>query len=135
MNLASAMASFPEAWSPKIIADVNACQVKVARLTGPFIWHRHEGEDELFLVIKGSLRMLIRQSGEGSDGGKQGEGGGRAEREIRLNEGECICIPRGVEHRPVAEEECWVMLFEPAGTLNTSSSGNTSISISLLCKV
>lgn len=115
VNLASAMASFAEAWSPKIIGDVNACQVKLARLRGPFVWHHHEGEDELFLVIKGSLRMSIREGGEGEGGGR------RREREIRLEEGECICIPRGVEHLPVADGECHVLLVEPSSTRNTGN--------------
>jgi len=112
INLARAMASFTEAWSPRIIADINDCQVKLARLHGPFVWHHHEAEDELFLVIKGSLRMLIR------DGGERGE---RGEREIRLEEGECIRIPRGVEHMPIADEECHVLLVEPASTRNTGN--------------
>lgn len=115
VNLASAMASFAEAWSPKIIADVNTCQVKLARLHGPFVWHHHEGEDELFLVIKGSLRMLIREGGEGQDGEAP------REREIRLDEGECVCIPRGVEHLPIADDECHVLLVEPASTRNTGN--------------
>ncbi|MFG0284786.1 MAG: ACT domain-containing protein [Phycisphaerales bacterium JB039] len=107
VNLARAMASFPQAWRPKIIADVNDCQVKVARLTGAFEWHHHATEDELFLVIKGALRMLIREHG--------------AEREIRLEEGECLLIPRGTEHLPIADEECHVLLVEPATTLNTGN--------------
>jgi mannose-6-phosphate isomerase-like protein (cupin superfamily) len=115
VTLARAMASFPEAWSPRIIADVNDCQVKLARLRGPFVWHHHEHEDELFLVIKGSLRMFIR------NGGQRGERDGRAEREIRLDEGECIRIPRGVEHMPIADEECHVLLVEPATTRNTGN--------------
>src|SRR5690606_7616696 len=95
VNLAAAMASFAEAWSPRIIADVNECQVKLARLQGPFVWHHHDDEDELFLVIKGSLRMLIRDRGEGSAGGDRDDGGSDGEREVRLEEGECIRIPRG----------------------------------------
>lgn len=112
VNLASAMASFPEAWSPKLIADVNTCQVKLARLQGPFVWHHHDDEDELFLVIKGSLRMLIREGSEDGEGGQ---------REIRLDEGECICIPRGVDHMPIADDECHVLLVEPASTRNTGN--------------
>jgi mannose-6-phosphate isomerase-like protein (cupin superfamily) len=107
IKLTRAMASFAEAWSPRIIADVNDCQVKLARLRGPFVWHHHQAEDELFLVIKGSLRMLIREGG--------------AEREIRLEEGECVCIPRGVEHLPIADAECHVLLVEPASTRNTGN--------------
>ncbi|MFG0252657.1 MAG: ACT domain-containing protein, partial [Phycisphaerales bacterium JB038] len=87
INLAAAMASFPEAWSPRIIADVNTCQVKLARLAGAFQWHHHPAEDELFLVIKGTLRMKIREA----------IGGRTSERELRLEEGECVLIPRGTE--------------------------------------
>src|SRR5206468_12873277 len=89
-----------EHWSPKIVGEVNDCQVKLVKLAGEFVWHRHEKEDELFLVLEGSLRMRFR------DG------------ETALGPGELIIVPRGVEHLPVAEEECHVLLFEPRSTLN-----------------
>jgi mannose-6-phosphate isomerase-like protein (cupin superfamily) len=79
--------------------------VKLSKFKGSFVWHHHEHEDELFLVVRGSFRMDFR------------------DRSVTLGEGEMIIVPRGVEHRPVADEEVWVMLFEPAGTLNTGSAG------------
>ena len=95
-----------EPWSPKIVGEVNDCQVKLVKLAGEFVWHRHEKEDELFLVLKGRLRMRFR------DG------------ETVLGPGELIIVPRGVEHLPVAEEECHVLLFEPRSTLNTGDVRN-----------
>ena len=83
------------------MAELNGQQVKLAKLQGEFIWHSHEGEDEMFLVVKGKLKLLFR------DG------------EVELNEGEVLVVPKGVEHKPVAEEEVMVMLFEPASTINT----------------
>jgi mannose-6-phosphate isomerase-like protein (cupin superfamily) len=101
INLAAALAGFSEAWSPKIIGDVNDCQIKLVKLDGAFDWHKHEVEDEAFLVIEGRLRMEFR------DGAPE------------LGPGELIVVPRGVEHRPVALPTCQVLLFEPASTLNT----------------
>ncbi len=103
INLAEKFNLFSERWQPKIIGELNGQQVKIARLLGEFVWHHHDQEDELFLVIKGTLKM--RLPGE----------------EIVVNEGELIIIPRGVEHQPVADEEVQVMLFEPMGTLNTGN--------------
>ncbi|HEX2536557.1 MAG TPA: cupin domain-containing protein [Chitinophagaceae bacterium] len=97
---------FQEHWSPKIAGELNGQQVKLAKLKGAFVWHHHEAEDELFLVIKGQFRMEFRDRTE------------------VLQEGEMIIVPRGVEHKPVAEEECWVVLFEPASTLNTGNLEN-----------
>jgi mannose-6-phosphate isomerase-like protein (cupin superfamily) len=92
---------FDEYWNPKIIGELNDSFVKLVKLKGEFVWHHHEKEDELFLVIKGSLLMKLR------------------DREIRVEEGEFVIIPRGVEHLPVAEEEVHVLLLEPKSTLNT----------------
>jgi mannose-6-phosphate isomerase-like protein (cupin superfamily) len=103
INLAEAFGRFSDHWSPKIVGDVNDAQVKLVKLAGAFEWHRHEAEDELFLVVEGRIRM------------------GFAEAEaVDLGPGELIIIPRGVEHRPEAlSEECHVLLFEPKTTLNT----------------
>lgn len=101
VNLKEKFSKFSDQWSPKIVAELNGQQVKLAKLQGEFIWHSHEGEDEMFLVVKGKLKLLFR------DG------------EVELNEGEMLVVPKGVEHKPVAEEEVMVMLFEPASTINT----------------
>ncbi|MCB9855784.1 MAG: cupin domain-containing protein [Phycisphaerales bacterium] len=106
VNISDKFSRFNQHWSPKIVGEVNDCAVKLVKLKGEFVWHSHEREDEMFLVIKGSLRMLLR------------------DRELVVNEGEFVIIPRGVEHCPVADEEVHVMLFEPAGTLNTGSVTN-----------
>ena len=92
---------FNDHWSPKIIGELNGQQVKLVKLKGEFIFHHHENEDELFMVIKGTLKMEYR------------------DKTVEVNEGEIVIVPRGVAHRPIAEEEAWVMLFEPASTLNT----------------
>lgn len=102
-----------EHWSPKIISELNGQQVKLAKLKGEFIWHKHEQEDELFYVIKGTLKMHFR------------------DKFVGVNEGEIIIVPRGVEHKPVADEEVWVMLFEPAGTVNTGDVINDQTKYSL----
>lgn len=94
---------FSEHWSPKLIAELNGQQVKLAKFQGEFVWHHHEKEDELFMVIKGSFKMEFR------------------DRTVEVNEDEILIVPKGVEHRPVAGEEVWVMLFEPASTLNTGN--------------
>ena len=103
INLASKLALFSDHWSPKVIADLNGQQVKLVKFQGEFVWHHHEAEDELFLVIDGRFRMDFR------------------DREVWLGAGEMIVVPRGVEHRPVADEEVHVLLFEPASTLNTGN--------------
>jgi mannose-6-phosphate isomerase-like protein (cupin superfamily) len=103
VNLQDKLSLFEEHWSPKVVGDVGDFHVKLAKLEGEFIWHRHEEEDELFLVLKGHLRIELR---DGS---------------IELDQGELVVIPRGVEHRPVAREEAHVLLFEPATTLNTGN--------------
>jgi len=101
IDLAQKLSLFDEHWSPKIIGEVNDCAVKLVKLQGDFVWHQHDKEDELFLVLKGQLRIQFR------DG------------DVELAEGEMIVVPRGVEHRPTAAEEVSVLLFEPMSTLNT----------------
>jgi mannose-6-phosphate isomerase-like protein (cupin superfamily) len=101
VNLAEKFARFADRWSPKVVGELNGQQVKLVKLLGEFVWHKHEHEDELFLVVKGRFRMEFR------------------DQLVRLDEGEFLIVPRGVEHRPVAEEEAHVLLFEPATTLNT----------------
>ena len=105
VNLAEKLALFSAHWSPKIVAELNGQPVKLVKFRGEFIWHHHEHEDELFLVVRGSFAMHYR------------------DRIVTLREGELIVVPRGVEHRPVAAEEVSVLLFEPATTVNTGSAG------------
>ena len=106
VNLTDAFARIPDLWKPRIAGELNGQQVKLVKLRGPFVWHHHEQEDELFLVVRGRFRMELR------------------DRAIDLSAGEFLIVPRGVEHRPVAEEECLVLLFEPATTLNTGNVRN-----------
>ncbi len=106
VNLAEKLSLFSEHWKPKIVGELNGQQVKLVKFQGPFTWHHHENEDELFLVVKGRFRMEYR------------------DRHVWLEEGELIVVPRGMEHRPVADEETHVLLFEPATTLNTGNVRN-----------
>ena len=101
VNIAEKLALFDDHWSPKIVGELNGQYVKLVKLLGEFVWHRHDEEDELFLVVEGRFRMEFR------------------DRRVWVERGEFIVVPRGVDHRPVAEEEAHVMLFEPASTLNT----------------
>ena len=101
VNLLHKFSLFNDQWSPKIAGELNGQQVKLVKFQGEFVWHKHDNEDELFFVVKGSFTMELR------------------DQNIELNEGEFLIIPRRVEHKPVAEKEAWVMLFEPATTLNT----------------
>jgi mannose-6-phosphate isomerase-like protein (cupin superfamily) len=101
VNLAAVFAAITTHWSPVVIADVNGQQVKAVKFLGEFHWHQHQREDELFLVHRGEFRMEFR------------------DRAVTLREGECIVVPRGTEHRPVAEAEVEVLLFEPASTVRT----------------
>ena len=101
VDLAEAFARFHEHWSPKVAGELNDFQVKLVKLAGEFVWHRHEREDELFLVVKGRLTLQFR----GGD--------------VVLEPGQFLIVPHGVEHCPAAAEECWVLLLEPATTLNT----------------
>jgi mannose-6-phosphate isomerase-like protein (cupin superfamily) len=106
VDITETFARFREAWSPKIVGELNGQMVKLVRFQGEFVWHKHEHEDEMFLVVEGSFRMELR---DGS---------------IDLQPGQFLIVPRGVEHRPVAEREAKVMLFEPATTLNTGDVRN-----------
>jgi len=103
INLAEKLELFREHWAPRIIGELNGQHVKLAKIKGAFDWHHHEGEDEMFLVVKGRFRMDLR------------------DRSIELKEGELLVVPRGVKHRPVAEDECHILLFEPATTVNTGN--------------
>jgi len=103
VNLRQKLTTFSDHWSPKVVADLNGQQVKLAKFVGEFVWHHHDHEDELFMVLKGRFRMDFR------------------DREVWLEEGEILVVPRGVEHRPVADEEVEILLFEPASTLNTGN--------------
>ena len=103
VDLAQKLSLFSEHWSPRVAAELNGQQVKLAKIQGEFVWHHHDAEDELFLVVKGRFRMDFR------------------DRQVWLQEGEFLVVPRGVEHRPVAEEEAQVLLFEPGATLNTGN--------------
>jgi mannose-6-phosphate isomerase-like protein (cupin superfamily) len=106
VNLREAFGRFQDHWSPKVAGQINDMQVKLVKLQGEFVWHHHEQEDELFLVVRGRLLLRLR------------------DRELWLEEGEFAIIPHGVEHQPVAEEEVQVLLLEPAGTLNTGNVSN-----------
>jgi|ERR1700722_15892295 mannose-6-phosphate isomerase-like protein (cupin superfamily) len=110
INLAQKFSLFSEHYSPKIVGEVNDAYVKLAKLQGDFMWHHHDVEDELFLVVKGALRMKIRENG--------------TEREVVIHPGEFIIIPHGVEHFPSADEETHIMLLEPKSTLNTGNLEN-----------
>ena len=103
VNLAQKFSLFTDQWSPKIVGDLNDHQVKLTKLQGDFVWHRHENEDELFLVVRGRMRMGLRTG------------------DIELGEGELFIVPKGVEHKPSAVEECWIVLIEPGTTLNTGN--------------
>lgn len=104
VSLSEKFAAFSERWSPKVVGELNGQQVKLVKLQGEFVWHHHADEDELFLVHRGRLRIELR---------------GRAP--LELGPGDFAIVPRGVEHRPVADEEVEVVLFEPASTLNTGN--------------
>lgn len=106
VTVLDAFGSFTEQWSPRIIGELNGQHVKIVKAQGEFVWHHHEHEDELFYVIKGRLLMRFR------------------DRDVMLNPGDMLVVPKGVEHQPVAEEEVWIMLFEPASTLNTGNVRN-----------
>ena len=105
VNLADKLASFDETWSPKAVGAVNDFVVKLVKLEGAFVWHAHEVEDELFLVLEGQLRMQFR------------------DHEILVGPGEFLVVPHGVEHRPVADERVHVLLLEPGSTANTGTAG------------
>jgi mannose-6-phosphate isomerase-like protein (cupin superfamily) len=120
VNLAEKFSQIHEYWKPYIAGELNGQMVKLDKLKGEFVWHHHEQEDELFLVVKGRFRIEFRETaGEGPFDSRAGQV--PATRIVWLDEGEFIIVPRGVEHRPVADEECWILLFEPASTLNTGN--------------
>lgn len=108
INFAQKFAQIDQYYKPHIAAELNGQMVKLVKFDNEFIWHHHDHEDELFLVVKGRFRMEYRDP----DG---------SERHEWIEPGECIVVPRGVEHRPIAEEEVWVVLFEPASTRNTGN--------------
>lgn len=103
IDLKEKFSLFDEYWTPKIVGELNGQYVKLAKLKGEFVWHQHENEDELFMVAQGRLKIKLR------------------DRDVDLQEGQFFIIPKGVEHLPVAEEECHVMLFEPKSVLNTGN--------------
>ena len=103
INLSEKFSLFDEYWSPKIVGELNGQFVKLVKLKGEFVWHHHQAEDELFLVVRGRLVIQLR------------------DKDVILEEGEFLIVPRGVEHKPVAEEETLVLLFEPKTTLNTGN--------------
>jgi mannose-6-phosphate isomerase-like protein (cupin superfamily) len=103
VNLIEKFSIFSEHWSPKIVGELNGQHIKLVKFKGEFVWHHHDDEDEMFYVVKGNFNMEFR------------------DKNVILNEGEFLIVPKGVEHRPVAAEEVWVMLFEPASTLNTGN--------------
>ena len=113
INLSEKLALINEHWKPHVIGDLNNQQVKLVKFQGPFTWHHHDHEDELFLVVKGRFRMEYREGDEAAP-----------EQTIWLEPGELVIVPRGVEHRPVADKEAHVLLFEPATTLNTGNVEN-----------
>lgn len=106
INLQQKFSLFDEHWSPKIVGEVNDFLVKLVKFKGDFVWHKHDNEDEMFMVVKGRFRIRFR------------------DRDVDLEEGEFLVVPRGVEHMPVAEEEAHVLLFEPASVLNTGDVRN-----------
>ncbi len=110
VNLAQKFSLFTDHYSPKIVGEINDAYVKLVKLQGDFMWHHHENEDELFFVVRGELRMKIRENG--------------AERELVVRPGEFIIVPRGVEHLPSADEETHILLLEPKSTLNTGNVQN-----------
>lgn len=103
VNIEQKLSLFVDHWKPKIVGELNGQYVKLVKFKGPFVWHHHDNEDELFLVVKGRLRMDFE------------------DHSVPVEKGEFIIVPRGVEHRPFAEEETSVLLFEPATTLNTGN--------------
>ncbi len=101
VNLIEKFGLFNDHWSPKIVGELNGQEVKLAKVKGEFVWHNHANEDELFFIVKGTLKIEFE------------------DRTVELNEGEMLVVPRGVEHKPIAEEEVWLLLFEPSNTKHT----------------
>ena len=105
INLSDKLAKFDDHWSPKIIARMNEYHFKLVKIKGSFVWHKHDETDEVFMVIDGEMRIAFRQG------------------DVTLKAGELLVIPRGVEHKPIAEEECHILMVELAGTVNTGEAG------------
>lgn len=106
VNLREKLGLFQEQWSPRVIGALNGQFVKLAKIRGEFVWHAHADEDEFFLVLRGAMTIRLR------------------DRDVRLTEGEFFIVPRGVEHCPIAEEECHILLFEPANTAHTGETAD-----------
>lgn len=106
VNITEKLSQFHDYYNPRIVGELNGQQVKVVKLKGEFVWHHHDNEDELFLIVNGKLKMEFR------------------DKTVEVNPGEFIIVPRGVEHKPVADEEVHLLLFEPASTLNTGNLEN-----------
>lgn len=109
ISIARKLAAFTDHWNPRVIATLNAQEVKLARLQGEFVWHAHEDIDELFLVVEGEFTMEFR------------------DKAVPVRTGEIIVVPRGVEHRPVAQGECAVLIFEPSGVVNTGDAPRSEL--------
>lgn len=107
VNIAQKLSLFTDHWNPRVVGELNGQQVKLAKFQGEFVWHKHEDEDEMFYVLEGKFKMEYRN------------------KTLEINKGEFIIVPRGIEHRPVADQEVSVMLFEPSTTLNTGNVKNT----------
>jgi mannose-6-phosphate isomerase-like protein (cupin superfamily) len=101
ININSKLNLINDLWNPRVITELNGQQVKISKVKGEFVWHDHKDEDELFIILKGTLKMMFR------------------DRTVIVNEGEMIMVPKGIEHKPVADEEVWMMLFEPQNTKHT----------------
>lgn len=101
ININNKLNLINDLWNPRVIAELNGQQVKISKVKGEFVWHDHKNEDELFIILKGTLKMMFR------------------DRTVIVNEGEMIMVPEGIEHKPVADEEVWMMLFEPQNTKHT----------------
>lgn len=114
ISLAEKLSQFSDTWNPRLIAQLNGQHVKIAKIEGEFVWHHHEHEDELFLVVEGEFLMEMRSPERG-------------EWSQTVRPGEMIVIPRGLEHRPVADQPCSILLFEPASTLNTGSAPTSEL--------
>jgi mannose-6-phosphate isomerase-like protein (cupin superfamily) len=114
VNLAEKLSQFSEHWRPKIVGELNGQHVKLVKFQGEFVWHHHEHEDEMFLVVRGRFRMELRTES------------------IWLDAGDFLIVPRGVEHRPVADDEVSVLLFEPASTLNTGNVSESPLTAAIL---
>lgn len=117
VNLKEKLAQFADYWNPRIVGELNGQHVKLAKISGEFVWHKHDNEDEMFLVLNGAFDMELR------------------DKTITLNTGDFIIIPKGVEHRPVAQNPAEIMLFEPASTLNTGDNNQSDLTRKTLDKI